>query len=76
MQSIQIREAKAKFSALVEAVEQGRPTTITRHGRPVAVLVPIADAQRLYPQVRPSFTDLLLSFPGGAAFAARPDVCA
>lgn len=68
MQSIQIREAKAKFSALVEAVEQGRPTTITRHGRPVAVLVSIADAERLYPQARPSFTDLLLSFPGGADF--------
>lgn len=68
MQSIQIRDAKAKFSALVEAAEHGRPTTITRHGRPAAVLVPIADAQRIYPQDRPSFADLLLSFPGGVEF--------
>ena len=68
MQSIPIREAKAKFSALVEAAEQDLVTTITRRGRPVAVLVSVAGAQQLYPQVRPSFTDLLLAFPGGAAF--------
>jgi len=68
MRSVQIRDAKAKFSALVEAAEQGRPTTITRHGRPAAMLVPIADARRLYPEDHPSFADLLLSFPGGVAF--------
>jgi prevent-host-death family protein len=68
MRSIQIRDAKAKFSALIEAAEHGQPTTITRHGRPAAVLVPVEDARRLYPQDRPSFADLLLSFPGGAEF--------
>lgn len=68
MDSIQIREAKAKFSALVEAAEQGRPTTITRHGKPAAVLVPVKDAQRLYAQDAPSFADLLLAFPGGIEF--------
>lgn len=65
MRSIEIRDAKAKFTALVEAAEQGRPTMITRHGRPAAVLAPIDDAHRLYPDDRPSFADLLLSFPGG-----------
>ncbi len=68
MQSIQIRDAKAKFSALIEAAEHGRPTTITRHGRPAAVVVPVEDARRLYPENRPSFADLLLSFPGGVEF--------
>lgn len=68
MRSMQIRDAKAKFSALVEAAEHGQPTTITRHGRPAAVLVPIEDARRLYPEGRPSFADLLLSFPGGTEF--------
>jgi prevent-host-death family protein len=68
MDSIQIREAKAKFSALIEAAEQGRPTTITRHGKPAAVLVPVEDAQRLYAQDVPSFADLLLAFPGSAEF--------
>lgn len=68
MQSIQIRDAKAKFSALIEAAEHGKPTTITRHGRPAAVVVPVEDARRLYPENRPSFADLLLSFPGGVEF--------
>lgn len=68
MQSIQIRDAKAKFSALIEAAEHGKPTTITRHGRPAAVVVPVEDARRLYPENRPSFADLLLAFPGGVEF--------
>lgn len=68
MRSIQIRDAKARFSALVKAAKRGRPTMITRHGRPAAVLVPVADARRLYPVDRPSFADLLLSFPGGVEF--------
>jgi len=68
VRSIQVRDAKAKFSALIEAAEHGQPTTITRHGRPAAVLVPVADARRLYPEERPSFVDLLLAFPGGVEF--------
>ncbi len=68
MRSIQIRDAKARFSALIEAAEHGRPTIITRHGRPAAVVVPVEDARRLYPEDRPSFAELLLSFPGGAEF--------
>ena len=68
MRTIQIRDAKARFSALIEAAEQGKPTTITRHGRPAAVVVPVDDARRLYPEKRSSFADLLLAFPGGNDF--------
>lgn len=68
LNSIQIRDAKAKFSALIEAAEHGQPTTITRHGRPAAVVIPVEDARRLYPDDRPSFVDVLLSFPGGEEF--------
>ena len=68
MKSIPIREAKAKFSALIDAAERGRPTTITRHGRPAAVMVPVEDAGRLYGQAGASFVDLLLAFPGGVEF--------
>jgi prevent-host-death family protein len=68
VRSIQVREAKAKFSALIDAAERGQPTTITRHGRPAAVLVPVEDARRLYPEDRPSFVELLLAFPGGLEF--------
>jgi prevent-host-death family protein len=33
-------EAKNKLSALLDRVEQGEEITITRHGRPVARLIP------------------------------------
>lgn len=62
MKSLQVREARAAFSALVEAAERGEPTTITRHGKPAAVVVPVGAARELYPE--PNFADFLLSFPG------------
>lgn len=68
MKTVQAREAKAGFSALIEAAERGEPTTITRHGRPAAVLVSVEDARRLFPDPRETFADLLLSFPGGVEF--------
>jgi antitoxin (DNA-binding transcriptional repressor) of toxin-antitoxin stability system len=46
----------------VEAAERGEPTTITRHGKPAAVVVPVDAARELYPE--PSFAEFLLSFPG------------
>jgi prevent-host-death family protein len=41
-------EAKTRLSALLERVERGEQITITKHGRPVAKLVPAAkpDAER------------------------------
>jgi prevent-host-death family protein len=42
MAEVGVYEAKAKLSALLDQVEQGGSVTITRHGRPVARLVPIA----------------------------------
>ncbi|KMO11008.1 type II toxin-antitoxin system Phd/YefM family antitoxin [Methylobacterium platani] len=65
MRTIQARDAKAGFSALVEAAERGEPTTITRHGRPAAVIVPVEVARRLYPDDKPNFADFLMTFPGG-----------
>ena len=65
MKSINLKEAKAGFSAIIDAAERGLPTTITKHGRPAAIIVPIADAARNYPVDRPSFGEFLLSFPGG-----------
>jgi len=40
MRTYQIVEAKAKFSALLAAVEAGEEIAITRHGRVIARLVP------------------------------------
>lgn len=63
---MQVRDAKAEFSALVAAAERGEPTTITKHGKPAAVLVPVQDAERIYPEAkRKSFAEHLLAFPGG-----------
>ena len=36
-------EARSQLPALLEAAGKGRATIITRHGRPVAALVPMAD---------------------------------
>jgi antitoxin Phd len=63
VKSMRLRDAKASLSAVVEAAERGEATTITKHGRPAAVIVPIDDARRLYPADKPSFADLLLSIP-------------
>ncbi len=68
MKTIQARDAKASFSALIEAAAQGHPTTITRHGVPVAVIAPIADARKIYLAEAPSFANFLLTFPAGAEF--------
>jgi len=63
MKSLPLRNAKASLSAVVEAAERGEATTITKHGRPAAVVVPVADAGRLYPEDRPSFAALLMAIP-------------
>ena len=58
MQEIQLRDAKATLSAVVDQAQQGEPSIITRHGRPEAVIVSFEEWQRLS-QV-PSFGRLLM----------------
>jgi prevent-host-death family protein len=60
---VQIREAKAGFSALVTAAENGRPTLVSRYGRPCAMIVPVADGARLYPLEMPNLANYLLALP-------------
>ena len=61
IQQIQLRDAKAKLSALVEGAAEGETAIITRHGKPRAVLVGIDEWDRL--RSVPSFGRLLLSAP-------------
>ena len=61
MQEIQLRDAKARLSALVDAAARGESAVITRHGNPRAVIVGVDEWKRLR-QV-PSFGRLLLSLP-------------
>lgn len=63
MRTIQLRDAKANFSALVEAAERGEPSLITKHGRPAAMLMPIGQAEEFYASRRPSLAEYLLTAP-------------
>jgi antitoxin Phd len=67
METLQIREAKASFSAVVAAAEKGRPTLISRHGQPCAMIVPIEDGRRLYPLETPSLASYLMTMPEALA---------
>lgn len=41
MKSVNLAEAKARLSALVDGAEAGESVVILRHGKPVARLVPV-----------------------------------
>ena len=61
MREIQLRDAKATLSALVEAAAHGETAVITRRGKPRAVILGIEEWDRL--RAVPSFGRLLLSAP-------------
>ena len=63
MEILQILEAKARLSAVVTVAEQGRPTVITRHGHPCAMVVSIEMGRRLYLLEIPNFAAYLLTIP-------------
>ena len=61
MRKIQLKDAKANLSAVVERAIEGKVSIITRHGKAQAVVIGFADWERLS-QV-PSFGRLLMSAP-------------
>jgi len=61
MREIQLRDAKATLSAVVDEAVMGEPSVITRHGRREAVIVSFAEWERL--SHVPSFGRLLMSAP-------------
>lgn len=62
MREIQLKDAKATLSAVVDQAVAGEPSVITRHGKPEAVLVSFKEWERV--SKVPSFADVLLAFPG------------
>jgi prevent-host-death family protein len=46
MKEVGVYEAKTHLARLLEEVERGETITITRHGKPVARLVPVEGPQR------------------------------
>ena len=59
MRQVQLREAKARLSALVDGAARGETAIITRHGKPRAVILGIDEWNRL--RKVPSFGRLLLA---------------
>jgi prevent-host-death family protein len=46
MREVQASEAKAHLPSLLDAVERGETVIITRHGKPIARIVPEADRRQ------------------------------
>jgi prevent-host-death family protein len=46
MQTIQASEAKTKFLRILDEVERGASVVVTRHGKPVARIIPEAEVGR------------------------------
>ncbi len=61
MREIQLRDAKATLSAVVDDAAQGESFVITRHGKPQAVVIGFEEWQRL--SHMPSFGRLLMTAP-------------
>ncbi len=61
MKNIQLRDAKANLSAVVDDATNGRPSVITRHGKPEAVVLGYSEWKKL--SSAPSFGRLLMAAP-------------
>ncbi|WP_315757863.1 MULTISPECIES: type II toxin-antitoxin system Phd/YefM family antitoxin [unclassified Bradyrhizobium] len=61
MREIQLRDAKANLSAVVDEAMDGKPSVITRHGKRQAVVLSYEEWERL--SNVPSFGRLLMSAP-------------
>lgn len=61
MREIQLKDAKASLSSVVDKAVSGEPSIITRHGKPEAVVLGFKEWERLTRV--PSFGRLLMSAP-------------
>jgi prevent-host-death family protein len=61
MKEIQLRDAKASLSAVVDEAMRGKPAIITRHGKRQAVVVSYEEWERL--SHVPTFGRLLMAAP-------------
>jgi antitoxin Phd len=61
MREIQLKDAKANLSAVVDDALRGQPSLITRHGKPQAVVLAFEEWRKLASV--PSFAQLLMSAP-------------
>lgn len=62
MREIQLKEAKATLSAVIDPAVRGNPAVITRYGKREAVVLSFDEYEKLLHV--PSFGRLLAAFPG------------
>ena len=63
MRRVNMKNTRINLSSLVDAVIQGEFVTITRYGKPVAVLTSV-EAEEIARR-KPGFVAYLKTFPGG-----------
>ena len=61
MKSWSVQDAKARFSEFLETCLKEGPQIVTKRGAETAVLVPVAEWQRLSRKARPTLKELLLA---------------
>jgi antitoxin Phd len=61
VKALQLKDAKASLSAVVDDAVRGEPSIITRHGKPEAIVIGMKDWERL--SRVPSLARLLMSAP-------------
>ncbi|MBX9467180.1 MAG: type II toxin-antitoxin system Phd/YefM family antitoxin [Rhizobium sp.] len=71
MSTISASDAKLAFASLVDHAANGAFVTITRHGKPAAMLVSVeageaAKRAMTRTRTRPNFGEFLMSYPGPA----------
>lgn len=67
MSTVSLQDAKAGFSALVDEAASGEFVTITRHGKPAAVVVSVEAAEAARKALtagKRNFGEYLMTFPG------------
>jgi antitoxin Phd len=69
MRKIQLRDAKASLSEVVDRAVEGRPSVITRHGKPEAVVLGFKEWEKL--SNVPTFGRLLMAAPSGIGALAK-----
>jgi antitoxin Phd len=60
LKSWPVQDAKARFSELLETCISDGPQLVTKRGHDAAVLVPVAEWNRLQSSTRPTLKELLL----------------
>jgi len=72
MQTWPVQDAKARFSELLETCLRDGPQLVTRRGEKAAVLVSVAQWERLTNAAKPTLKELLLSDVGRADLQIPP----